>query len=647
MKKIITTILVTLVLIFTLSTDINASASVFDVVVNGNNTKVYNVGLQMDGKNVNSDFAPYIYNDRTFVPVRVVAEHFDSQVDWFQSSKSVTIAKGNDLIVISVGKTEAIKNGEPIILNKDSTPMLVAYPNGEYKTMVPLRVISELLGYDVQWNQSSRSVSINGGKPEVKPEPSTTNVAPATPARTGVEITSIEKVNGSTKNEQVKLKANGEIKYTSKFDVENNSLYIEISNAYFNISGKSEGILEPKGNLVQYLEYKSNGNNTAKIRIQLNRNVNPNIKSSNGGKELNVSFTNIVTAIRPIIYEGESAILVEGVKTSEHNIIKLNNPFRYVIDIKDATFLSDKKFEKYDIPMRFVQEVRASQFVPDGNYSANDNIVRVVLDSLGESDGGQVKIAMLGDDMVIIPRSSTATNITKPDSTDKGDLPSNPITTDGVDNGKIFDDIETEEIIERKPRKTPHSKKEVVIVVDAGHGGKDPGATSNGYNEKDINIDVAKRVQSQLENEGYTVVMTRNSDTAVNIMNRPKIANESDAHVFLSIHANSSLNTESEGIESLYAPRDLTSVKYDAQYPLVKAVHTELIKATGMFDRGIKQRPDLIVLKHTEMSAALVELGFMSNEKDLELLQTDSYKQSCANGIVEGIKKYVFDTYGY
>lgn len=133
MKKIITTILVTLVLIFTLSTDINASASVFDVVVNGNNTKVYNVGLQMDGKNVNSDFAPYIYNDRTFVPVRVVAEHFDSQVDWFQSSKSVTIAKGNDLIVISVGKTEAIKNGEPIILNKDSTPMLVAYPNGEYK----------------------------------------------------------------------------------------------------------------------------------------------------------------------------------------------------------------------------------------------------------------------------------------------------------------------------------------------------------------------------------------------------------------------------------------------------------------------------------------------------------------------------------
>lgn len=644
MKKIITTVLVTLVLIFSLSTDIYASASTFDVVVNGNNTKVYNVGLQMEGKNVSSDFAPYIYNDRTFVPIRVVAEHFDSQVDWFQASKSVTISKGNNLIVISVGKTEAIKNGEPIKLNNDSAPMLVAYPNGEYKTMVPLRVVSELLGYDVQWNQSSRSVSINGGtKAEEKPAPA----APAAPTRTGVEITSIEKVNGSTKNEQVKIKANGEIKYTSKFDVENNSLYIEISNAYFNIGGKNEGIMEPKGNLVQYLEYKSNGGNTAKIRIQLNRNVNPNIKASNGGKELNVSFTNIVTAIRPIIYEGESAILVEGVKTSEHNIIKLNNPFRYVIDIKDATFLSDKKFEKYDISMGYVKEVRASQFVPDGNYSANDNIVRVVLDSLGETSEGQVKITMLGDDMVIIPKLSSDTNVTKPDSTDKNDLLSNPVTSDGVDNGKVFDNVEKEEVIVRKPRKTPSSKKDVVIVVDAGHGGRDPGATSNGYNEKDINIDVAKRVQSQLQDAGYTVVMTRTSDTAVNIMNRPKIANEAEAHVFLSIHSNSSLNTESEGIESLYAPRDLTSVKYDAQYPLVKAVHTELIKATGMFDRGIKQRPDLIVLKHTEMSAVLVELGFMSNEKDLQLLQTDSYKQSCANGIVSGIKKYVFDTYGY
>lgn len=636
MKKIITTVLVTLVIIFSLSTDIYASSSAFYVLVDGKNTKVYNVGLEMNGQKVNSDFAPYIYNDRTFVPIRVVAEHFNSQVDWFQASKSVTISKDNNLISVSIGKAEGIKNGEPIIINNDSVPMLVGYPNGEYKTMVPLRLISELLGYDVEWNHSSRSVSINAPKvEEIKPQ------------RSGVEITSIQKVNGSTKNEQLRIKGNGEIKYTSRFDSENNSLYLEISNAYFNIDGKNEGKIDAKGNLIQYLEYKSNGDNTARIVIQLNRNVNPNIKSLNGGKELNVSFTNVVTAIRPIIYEGQNAILVEGVKTSEQNVIKLDNPFRYVIDIKDATFLSDKKFEKYDISMGFVNEVRASQFVPDGNYSANDNIVRIVLDSLGGTSNGQVKVTMLGDDMVIIPKSATDTNVTKPDSTNKDDLPNNPITTDGIDNGKNFDDVEKEEVIIRKPRKQPNSKREVVIVVDAGHGGKDPGAVSNGYTEKEINIDVSRRVQSLLESEGYTVIMTRTTDKAVNIMDRPKIANEAEAHVFLSIHANSSLNAESEGIESLYAPRDLTSVKYDAQYPLVKAVHTELIRSTGMFDRGIKQRPDLIVLKHTEMSAVLVELGFMSNEKDLQLLQSDSYKQACANGIATGIKNYIMETYGY
>lgn len=638
MRKIITTVLVTLVLIFTFNTDAYASSSAFDVVVNGKNTKVYNVGLEMNGQKVNSDFAPYIYNDRTFVPIRVVAEHFNSKVDWFQPSKTVTISKGNDIIAVSIGKKDGTRNGEPLSLNNDSIPMLVGYPNGEYKTMVPLRVVSELLGYDVEWNHSSRTVSINASKEQAPKEQ---------PKKTGVEITSIEKVNGSTKNEQIKLKGNGEIKFNSRFDAENNSLYVEIANAHFNIGGKNEGKIETKGNLIQFVEYKSNGDNTAKIIVQLNRNVNPNIKSLNGKKDLNISFTNVVTAIRPIIYEGQSGILVEGVKTSEHNIIKLNNPFRYVIDIKDATFLTDKKFEKYDISMGFVKEVRASQFVPDGNYSENDNIVRIVLDSLGELNGGQVKVSMLGDDMVIVPKSASDTNVTKPDSTNEKDLPNNPITSGGIDNGKNFDNVDKEEVIERKPRKKPNSKSEVVIVVDAGHGGRDPGATRNGNREKDITIDVAKRVQSLLANQGYTVIMTRTSDKAVNIMDRPKIANEADAHVFLSIHANSSLNPDAEGIESLYAPRDLTSVKYDAQYPFVKAVHTELINATGMFDRGIKQRPDLIVLKHTEMPAVLVELGFMSNERDMELLKTDSYKQACAEGISAGIAKYVRDTYGY
>lgn len=636
MKKTFTIILVILVLVFSLSANTHAKSSAFDVVVNGNQIKVYNVELNIGGKYINSEFAPYIHNDRTFVPIRVVAEEFNSRVDWFQKTKSVTISKDNNIIALSIGSNEAIKNGEPVILDDDSIPMLVQYPNGEYKTMVPIRVVSELLGYDVDWDHSNRRVSINssGGQDQAV-------------LRSGVGITSIEKVNGSTKNEQVKLKADGNISYSSNFNEENNILNINITGAYFNIDGKNEGSIEAKGNLVNYIEYRSNGDDIAKISMQLNRNVNHEIKESGNGKEIIISFTNIVTAIRPIIYEGESAILVEGVKTSEHNIIKLSNPFRYVIDIKDATLLADKQFERYDISMGFFKEIRASQFVPDGNYSKNDNIVRIVLESQEGVSDGQVKIFMLGDDMVIIPKSATATNVTIPDSTNREDLFNNPITSDGLGNGRIFDDLETEEIIVRKPRIVPNSKSEVVIVVDAGHGGGDPGAISNGYEEKDINLDVARRVESQLKGAGYTVIMTRNSDHGVNIMDRPMIANEAEAHVFLSIHSNSSLNTEVEGIESLYAPRDLTSVKYDAQYPLVKAVHEELIKATGAFDRGIKQRPDLIVLKHTEMSAVLVELGFMSNINDMELLLDDNYKQACADGIVVGIKKYINDTYGY
>lgn len=625
MKKILTIVILSLFMVLGINSHAQATQSSFNVIMNGKSVRVFDVDLILNNKKVEDTFKPYIYDNRTFVPVRVVAEYFDSKVGWMQDSKSVTISKGDNLIVISVDKTTAIKNGEKLELDNDSIPRLVGYSKNEYKTMVPLRVVSELLGYEVKWNQEKRQATI---------------FDPNLGSSAGTSITSITKQNCSTKNEQVKLSGNGELKYTSEFQEDKNALIMEFQNATFNIENASEGLIDIKGNLIQSLEYSSDFNkNTSILKVQLNRLVKPNIKASNSNKDLSISFTDQVVGVRPITHSAQDAILIEGVKSSDYNLIKLNNPFRYVIDIQDSSFINGSEMKEYNISMGFVGKVRVSQFNPDSNYNANDNIVRVVLDGKSEVYGGEVKVEMTDEGMVIIPKDLSSTNVTNPDSNYKP--PTNPL------NENEANTVKEEELITRKPRIKPNSKGEVKIVIDPGHGGKDPGASYESYKEKDFNLEIALRARSLLKDYGYSVLMTREADSYINPYNRPKIANENNAHVFVSIHGNSSPNEEANGIETLYTPRDLTSVKYDAQYPLADRIHRELIKETGMYNRGIKQRPDLIVLKHTEMPAALVELGFLSNPDDLKIMDTEFFKDACARAIANGIKGYIKDIYGY
>lgn len=635
MKKTLRLLTILLSLIFIVSSRAYASpGSDFSVKINGVQTQVYDVNLQLGEGKVSPEFRPYIYKDRTYVPVRLIAESFNSKVQWDQETKSAIISKGSDIIVLSIGKDQAIKNGEPIKLPADQVPYLVDYLNGQAKTMVPLRIVSELLGYKVDWNGGQRLVSI---KENIQ--------APKIQSKN--QVTAIEKISGSSKNEQIKISAKDSIDYDARYEEEKNSLLLTIKDSSIKIKGKDSGKISIAGQMIDSVEYSADPKTkTSAIRIQLKTYAKANIKKINKGQALNISFTNEITGIRPIDYKGQKAILIENVQNSEYNIIKLNKPFRYVIDIKDASLFGDTKAGKFDISTGFISGLRANQFVPDGNYSKNDNIVRVVLDSKEGVDDGKVEIIKEGFDLILIPEEGSGSNKTL---TDPNDAPSNPINDeDQIDQEDSFDNVEEIEIIERKPRIKPNSKAEVVIVIDPGHGGKDPGAkASNETTEKSLNLDIALRTEEILSAYGYTVKMTRDSDSAVNIYQRPKLANEENAHAFVSIHANSSTNSEASGIETLYAPRDKTSVKYDAQYPLAQKIHYELIKETSMSSRGIKQRPDLIVLNQTEMSAVLVELGFMSNDMDMDLMETDFFKDACAKAIANGLIAYMQETYGY
>lgn len=179
--------------------------------------------------------------------------------------------------------------------------------------------------------------------------------------------------------------------------------------------------------------------------------------------------------------------------------------------------------------------------------------------------------------------------------------------------------------------------KDRIIVIDAGHGGKDPGATSNGALEKDIVLKVATSVKNKLEADGAKVVLTRSNDTYYSLDERVDIAQKHYADVFVSLHVNAASNTSAQGTETYYSVQGNGSLlEKDA---LAAAINRQIVKNANMRDRGVKTA-NFVVIKNTAYPAVLVELGFITNSQDRAKLTDNGYIEIFADSIYKGIVEY-------
>lgn len=173
------------------------------------------------------------------------------------------------------------------------------------------------------------------------------------------------------------------------------------------------------------------------------------------------------------------------------------------------------------------------------------------------------------------------------------------------------------------------------IVLDPGHGPFTAGKRSpdGRLREYHVNAAIAKFVQQELEGI-VTCHFTTNGDRDVPLWERSQFANQLKASLFVSIHANAYGSTWNavSGIETYIAPR--ASKK---SHLVAKAVQAQLVKKTGRLDRGIKTG-NFHVLTRTTMPAILVEVGFMTNRVECELLLSEEYQRKCAKGIAAGIR---------
>ena len=194
------------------------------------------------------------------------------------------------------------------------------------------------------------------------------------------------------------------------------------------------------------------------------------------------------------------------------------------------------------------------------------------------------------------------------------------------------------------------------IIVDAGHGGIDPGSMTDDQSvkEKDVNLKITKKVKELLEASGAMVILTRNDDTSLyteqvgktirqkyneNLKNRKKIIQESSADMFISIHLNKFQESKYYGAQTFY-PAGKEDDKQLATY--IQGELKRVVDKTN--NRKIKSTNDIYLIKDNEIPSTLIECGFLSNDKEAKLLNDEEYQDQIAWAIYVGIQKYYSET---
>ena len=397
---------------------------------------------------------------------------------------------------------------------------------------------------------------------------------------------------------------------------------------------------------------------TKKNISRLNKNSSLTV-----GKKLileKINYTVGSDSVRVEVHTNEAVTFSQG---------RLSEPERVYINFNE-TQLADSVTKNIKIGSRFLKGLRLSQF--------DKKNTRLVFD-LNESKNLEIGVWPEGSKLFI-------------ELSDEK-LPKMKV----VSKPKIFVKSKNSALIKKnKSNKEPGkvavkvskngsfllgNKKSPLVVIDAGHGGKDLGAKGHrGLREKDVNLAIALRLKDILKSRyKYRVILTRKNDIFIPLPGRGKIANDSNADVFISVHANAASRRGAHGIETYYlgsghneeakatAAREngklvksvkddqtqeilasmISTTKINKSSRLASSIQSQLYqsmrkKYSGIKNLGVKEGP-FFVLHDTNMASILVEVGFVTNLREESRLKQSSYLDRLASSIAKGIAKFVQD----
>lgn len=568
------------------------------------------LSLKINGEDVQSSVAPIVLNDRTMVPARAVFEKIGASVDWSAEQQKVYVALNNYKVELKLDDTTALVNGSPVTM--DVPAKLI-----NERTMIPARFVAEQLNMKVGWEQNSNLVSIDNSQiKDISVEPTASG--------------SVVKINlDFFQNYKV-------------FTLKNpDRIVIDFPNVNTSTSQKTIDINSGAVRDVRYAKFKdATGYSAARVVLDVDSSITYTVEKSDN--TLLVYLTGQISTT-PTPSPSPTPSQTTGTTPSPSaspapSSTPINIP---VFTPKAPVYYANKPVVSFNNVTYNISGDRVYFKLTNGDLAGVPyEEIKKYTDAY-ENDGKKYimtykkELANLGEGVMKINDGLIDTV--------------EFIKDDGNGNSKIIFNCKTKLIFKTFQRFNygnngyidtvidvlkPYTAADKLVVIDPGHGGLETGATSGGLAEQHLNLDISLRVYKLLKEKGVNVFLIRNDDTYVDLYERAILANTMNASLFVSIH-NNSFNGSAYGTETLYynnSPKTgFTS------YDLATILQRNLISNLYSYNRGLKERPGLVVLNRTLMPAALVEVGFVDNEGERNYLMKEDFRQSAAKGICDGI----------
>ncbi|MDQ0285459.1 N-acetylmuramoyl-L-alanine amidase [Desulfofundulus luciae] len=571
---------------------------------------VFKVGEKnyfVNEKSFTMDASPFIEQGRTYVPLRYLALALnvaEKDIQWDENTRTVLLTRDSVTVKLTVGSKTITVNGQAKTI--DMAPVI-----RDGRSYLPARHVAEALGYRVEWNQQNRTVRVEPAAPPGSGQSSSGGMGQVVVQGNGVNVRSgpglehpvVTRVNRGERLAvlgkvpdwyQVQLPGGGTGWIVAWYVLEEGQSTggRDSPIAGEPVPGDDISRGSPGGR-----PQPGDGSNQGQDRSGSPGQQQPGAPSppgngdtgGNGGEQSQgTALTRL--EVTPAGKVTRVTVTAEGAMT--YHVFKLTSPDRLVVDLTGV--------HPGNVPPEMSVNTEAVNKLRVGWFSKSPDVTRLVFDLTRpvryraglSADGRTLEM------QIYIP--------------DPGDV-----------------------------------LRDVVIAVDPGHGGPDPGALGNGLKEKDITLRMAQRVADLLSAKGASPLLTRNADYEVGLYERTDMANRAGAEIFVSIHINANVSPAVSGTATyILSPAGGGDPnRREESRKLASHIQAQLVQRLGLENDGVLEA-NFAVLRTSVMPAVLVEVAYISNPQEAALLTQDWFVEETAQGIVQGIADYLSERWG-
>lgn len=628
------------------------------------------VKIEIDGKAmVPKDMPAVIIDGRTMLPMRQIAQELGCEVNWNEAAKQIYVMRGSDIIVFTVDSKTGYENGKEFTMDVPATIV-------NDRTMLPVRALADALHLNIKWDDPNRIVSIQSGDTVVKDEPK----APESGQTTTGTLTGIQTPSEKDADQTFTIQADGPMGRYEKTFVDDQKIVLDFYGAKSSLPGE---ITKTNSDIVTGIRtatHENNGDSFTRVVFDLSGKKKYEVTQSADKKNITISFgKTTVDKISTVHSQNKDIITIDGTGSFGASVAMTADPQKIIVTIPNCQSNLNDKINTADL-----------QYVLDGKVdTSKGNTVELVL---AVEDLVQYSYREENQNLILEIYPTTLKNmrydknanvlyLDKKDKIDTGSVKFEDHYLDGYFDVTLPGDYESDygygtydvkgtvvENIEVSTKggnttfrfkqnrisayevtdegdsyairvKNPKEVYDKVLLLDAGHGGKDPGTSGNGMQEKNLNLTIAQKIAQKLQGSGIKVYMTRDSDVYPENSTRAKTANDI-ADLMVSIHMNSGPET-ANGTETLYQVHANDNGARLTSKQLAEILQGKVVSATGNTNRGAKLWTDVLILNRTTVPAVIVEVIFITNTGDALKISNPAYQDQVAQAIADGIQEAV------